>query len=55
MTAITQQMIIIALMTPNDRDVSVFSNTGGPKIPSTVLRCKPQKNAPAMKKPAEKR
>jgi hypothetical protein len=55
MTAITQQIIIIALMTANDRDVSVFKNTGGPKIPSTVLRCKPQNNAPVRKKPADKR
>jgi hypothetical protein len=48
-------MIIIALTIANDRDVSVFSNTGGPKIPSTVLRCKPQNNAPVRKKPADKR
>jgi hypothetical protein len=42
-------------MIANDRDVSVSKNIGGPKIPSTVLRCKPQNNAPAMKKPADKR
>jgi hypothetical protein len=42
-------------MTANDRDVSVFKNIGGPKIPSTVLRCKPQNKAPETKKPADKR
>jgi hypothetical protein len=42
-------MIIIALMIANDRDVSVFKNIGGPKIPSTVLRCKPQNNAPVRR------
>jgi hypothetical protein len=50
-----QQIIIIALIIANDREVSVFSNIGGPKIPSTVLRCKPQNTAPVRKNPADMR